>query len=97
MIDFIPGNDTENITVGAIDLFDFEPFHQRAGVGILIANKEHREKGMATEALAILIGYAFKTLRLHQLYCSIATNNEPSINLFTKAGFILIGEKKDWL
>ena len=97
MIDFLPGNDTDDITVGAIDLFDFDPHHQRAGVGILIAIKEYREKGIATEALAILTGYAFKTLRLHQLHCCIATNNEPSINLFKKAGFVLVGEKKDWL
>ena len=26
--------------VGAIDLFDYDPFHQRAGVGILINNQE---------------------------------------------------------
>ncbi|MBL7111504.1 MAG: GNAT family N-acetyltransferase [Bacteroidales bacterium] len=97
MIDFVPGNDNEGLTVGAIDLFDFNPYHQRAGVGILIANKEYREKGIATEALAILIKYAFKTLGLHQLYCSISTNNEASINLFKKTGFVLLREKKDWL
>jgi len=97
MIDFIPGNDAETITVGAIDLFDYNPFHQRAGVGILIADKEYREKGLATEALAILIDYAFVTLLLHQLFCCIDTTNESSINLFKKAGFVLVGEKKDWL
>jgi diamine N-acetyltransferase len=97
MIDFVPGNDNEGITVGAIDLFDFNPFHQRAGVGILVANKDYREKGIATEALSIMIRYAFKTLGLHQLYCSITTNNEASINLFKNAGFVLQGEKKEWL
>jgi diamine N-acetyltransferase len=97
MIDFIPGNDMEQVTIGTIDLFDFDPYHQRAGVGILIAEKEYREKGIATEALAVLIEYVFKTLQLHQLYCNIATNNETSINLFRRAGFVLVGEKKEWL
>jgi len=97
MIDFVPGNDSDEKTVGAIDLFDFDPHHQRAGVGILIAHKDYREKGIASEALSILISYAFKTLGLHQLYCSIAKNNEASISLFKKAGFVMAGEKKDWL
>jgi len=32
-------------TIGSIDLFDFEPMHKRAGVGILVANKSDRKKG----------------------------------------------------
>ena len=39
--------------VGAIDLFDFDPYHLRAGVGILIAD-EFRNKGYAFEALELL-------------------------------------------
>ena len=97
MIDFTPEDDHSEITVGAIDLFDFDPFHQRAGVGILIADKGYREKGIAYESIRILINYAFKTLHLHQLHCCIATNNEASLHLFKKAGFFVTGEKKEWL
>jgi len=97
MIDFIPEEGADPVTAGVIDLFDFNPYHQRAGVGILIADKENRRKGIATEALEILTGYAFKTLQLHQLYCCIADNNEASIQLFTRAGFVYAGEKKEWL
>src|SRR3954469_9733252 len=62
----ISENDKED-AVGAIDLFDFDPYHLRAGVGILIAD-EHRNKGYALEALQLLQEYAFKTLLLQQLY-----------------------------
>ena len=31
--------------VGAIDLFDFDPYHVRAGVGILIHGDKNRRKG----------------------------------------------------
>ncbi len=37
------------LTVGFIDLFDFEPAHMRAGVGILIGDKESRRQGLAAE------------------------------------------------
>lgn len=86
-----------NYPVGIIDLFDFDPFHQRAGVGILIHNTENRGKGYASEALKTLSSYAFEYLHLHQLYCNIADNNEASLKLFEGQEFEVIGLKKDWI
>lgn len=83
--------------IGAIDIFDFDPFHKRAGVGILIANEQYRRKGYATMALKCLINYCFNTLLLHQLHCSILSNNCESIDLFKKVGFIQSGIKKEWI
>jgi len=84
-------------TVGAIDLFDFDPIHQRAGLGILIASADDRRRGYALKAILLMIDYCRKVLFLHQLYCSIAANNTASIHLFEKAGFKITGTKKDWL
>ena len=78
-------------------MFDFDPYHLRAGIGILIYSEENRKKGYATEALQLLINYSFHYLGLHQLYCNIASDNMKSIKLFTKVGFIIVGEKKDWI
>ncbi|MEI6678499.1 MAG: GNAT family protein [Mariniphaga sp.] len=84
-------------TIGAIDLFEFEPFHSRAGIGILIQNYEDRSKGFASAALELLIGYCFTKLKIHQLYANIQTENTRSIKLFEKHGFKICGTKKDWL
>ena len=35
--------------IGLLDLFEFDPFHLRAGVGILIADNNEQGKGYATE------------------------------------------------
>lgn len=86
----------EKEIVGAIDLFDFDPKNRRAGVGILIEEK-YRNKGYANEALNQLIDYSFKILNLHQLYCSILSSNEASLNLFKRQHFSIIGVKKDWV
>jgi diamine N-acetyltransferase len=85
------------MTIGTIDIFDFDPFHKRAGLGILIADEKFRRKGYASMALACLIEYCFGTLLLHQLYCNILSNNMESIDLFRKHGFRKIGIKKDWI
>lgn len=83
--------------VGAVDLFDFEPHHRRAGIGILIADPSDRRKGYAREALETMIEYCFHVLHLHQVYCNIAAGNSASIRLFEEAGFKESGKKKDWL
>ncbi len=86
----------DSSTVGVIDLFDFDPLHKRAGIGILITEAE-RQKGYATDALETVIKYCFKTLMLHQLFANIIPDNSKSIKLFEDKGFKKAGNKKDWL
>jgi len=83
--------------IGAIDLFDFDPFHLRAGIGIIIGDKKYRKKGLATEALEVIISYAGKTLLLKQLYCNITEDNQDSLKLFIEKSFVITGQKKDWI
>jgi len=82
--------------IGMIDLFDYDPQHFRAGIGIVILQKI-QNKGFANEALKLFIDYSFNILNLHQLYANITTDNFKSINLFTKNNFELIGVKKEWI
>lgn len=91
----ICSNDTFE-AVGLIDLFDFDPKNNRAGVGIVISNEAKRNAGIGSEALQLVIHYAFNQLQLHQLYANIGSKNNVSISLFTKFGFEKIGVKKDW-
>jgi diamine N-acetyltransferase len=81
--------------VGAIDLFDFDPYHMRAGIGVLVA-EEFRNKGYAFEALQLLKDYAFKTLLLKQLYANVTASAPASLQLFAKSGFQKVGVKKQW-
>lgn len=83
--------------IGAIDLFDFDPYHQRAGIGIIISDKSELMKGYASEALQTIIKYSFEHLGLHQLYCNIGTTNKASIQLFSSNSFKQTGIKSDWL
>jgi len=82
--------------VGMIDLFDFNPDHNRAGIGILVL-PEFEGSGYAKEALELVIHYSFSKLQLHQLYANITSDNSRSIQLFSKFSFIQIGSKKDWI
>jgi len=82
--------------IGLIDIFDFDPANQRAGVGIIINDESDRGNGIGAEALNLLINYAFTQLQMHQLYANIDVGNVASVRLFTNFGFVLVGVKKDW-
>jgi diamine N-acetyltransferase len=86
----------EHQAVGAIDLFDFDPLHRRAGIGVVVM-APHRGNGHAGEALQLLLDYCQNTLHLHQVYCTVTATNLASINLFQKADFEKVGLRKDWL
>jgi diamine N-acetyltransferase len=92
MIDLID----RNKTIGTVDLYDFEPHHNRAGTGIFVEDT-FRNRGFASNALSLLCEYSFAFLRIHQLYAYISVNNDMSIKLFKHCGFKLQGELKDWI
>ena len=87
---------SDGITVGAVDMFEFDPQNLRAGVGIIIA-PPYRKQGFALDALQSLERYVRDVLRMHQLWCSVGADNEASLALFQKAGYTECGRRKEWL
>ncbi len=82
--------------LGAIDLYDVDFRNGNAAVGILIGDEINKGKGYAKESLQLMIEYAKNYLALHNLYCSIQSDNELSISLFKKNGFQSVGIRKEW-
>ena len=83
-------------TIGTIDLYDFDPQHRRAGVGILI-DKKHRHQGYGHQTLSLIERYCFDFLKMTQMYAIIPKKNRNSLKLFHKAGFTPSGTLKNWL
>lgn len=81
---------------GIIDLFNFDPFHSRAEVGIIVA-EPHRQQGVATLALELLVQFAFDYLGIHQLFAFVDKGNEASRRLFARCQFEECGYLKDWM
>lgn len=88
-------SNAENISVGIIDLFEFEIQHARSGLGIYI-NETSQRSGFASEALELIKLYCFETLLLKQIYVHVGENNAASLALFEKAGFQKTALKKCW-
>ncbi|HPF11955.1 MAG TPA: GNAT family N-acetyltransferase [Flavobacteriaceae bacterium] len=83
--------------LGFVDLFEFDPKHRRAGLGVIIFSEQDRGKGYAYETVQLMCAYGFDHLNLHQIFANIASDNKKSLKLFEKLGFQKVGKKKDWI
>jgi diamine N-acetyltransferase len=86
---------SKNVSIGAIDLFEYDAVNRRAGIGIIL-EEEYRKNGFATEAIDLLATYAFSFLNLNQLWATILAFNVPSQRLFENNGFKKMAVKKNW-
>ncbi|NDW11591.1 N-acetyltransferase [Bacteroides sp. 214] len=82
--------------LGVIDLTDYVPLHERAAIGIALFD-EYRKQGFASQALQLLIDYAFGHLAMKQLYVHIPVDNEASLQLFQQFSFCQSGILKKWI
>ncbi len=78
----------DDVQVGFIDLFDFDPAGLSAGVGILICDPADRGKGFGGEALELMLEYARQGLGMHGVWCTVAADNAASVALFSRTGFV---------
>ncbi|MGV3464988.1 MAG: GNAT family N-acetyltransferase [Heyndrickxia sp.] len=73
--------------IGTIGLFRIlrDPL-QSAIIGYSLS-KNHNGKGYATEAVKLVVDYAFSTLKLHRIEAGVMPHNIGSIRVLEKAGF----------
>lgn len=88
--------EVDGVVVGMVDLFEYEPHHQRAGVGIFIA-PEFQGLGYGSLAVQRVCEYAVNILIVRSLWASCTVDNEASVALFSSCGFAEVGVRKSWV
>jgi RimJ/RimL family protein N-acetyltransferase len=78
----------KNIHIGNIKVGSINWIHRYADVGIVIGERDFWGQGLATEAIKLVVGYAFNKLNLRRLEAGCYANNPASIRAFQKAGFV---------
>lgn len=72
--------------IGTCTIHRLDADNRRAELGIILSHASWG-RGLATEALEALIGFAFDKLDLHRLEADIDPRNEGSLRLFEKQAF----------
>ena len=76
----------DGLTLGCVDLFDFDPRNRRAAIGMYIA-PQYRGQGIGREAVRLLEEYAFDFLHMRIIYAIISTSNTACSELYRQAGY----------
>lgn len=73
--------------IGMVNLDGLDWPNGHAEVGIALTEPSERGRGLAAEALTLLIRYAFDELALHRIWARVIEDNQPSLHLFETLGF----------
>jgi diamine N-acetyltransferase len=82
--------EAENEPIGMVTLYNFR--QGGCELGIKIGPEDLRGKGYASEAVSLLVAYAFDTLGLRRVRGSTLSHNQRMRRVFEKNGFELIGD-----
>ena len=80
--------------LGMVNYHDGHIRHKRVAIGYIINPADHRQ-GIATEAVAAMLGYCFGELGLHRVQAFIQPDNRASRALAEKLGFRREGLLRD--
>jgi RimJ/RimL family protein N-acetyltransferase len=80
-----------NIPIGVTSLINIDTKNRNAECIIDIGEKEYWGMGYGTEALKMLLDYAFLELNLHRVSLRVFSLNERAIHIYKKLGFVQEG------
>ena len=85
----------ESRTIGDIGLYGLDWVNGNAWVGISIGDPACRGKGFGTEAMRLILAYAFNVLNLHRVTLDVFEFNPRAIRSYEKCGFKAEGVEKE--
>lgn len=86
--------DDPPVLVGNVGLFGARPKDRCATIGIALG-REHLALGYGTDAVRVIVAYAFREMGLHRIQLEVAPYNPAGIRAYEKAGFVEEGRRRD--
>lgn len=77
--------------LGNIGLHRIDKHNQNTELGIVIGNKEYWGQGLGSEAVRLIVHYAFNALNMHRVYLHVLADNIRAIECYKKCGFVQEG------
>jgi len=84
----------DGTVIGDVALQGIDKMNRACAIGIGIAKITNQGKGYGTEALRLILGYAFDNIGMERVTASTLEINIPSQKIFEKLGFVLEGRSR---
>jgi RimJ/RimL family protein N-acetyltransferase len=81
--------------IGNVGLHKIDRKNRNAEAGIVIGDKRFWGKGYGTDAMKLLLRYAFEDLNMHKVYLLHFAGNERARRSYEKCGFVKEGVLRD--
>ncbi len=89
----ILSNTNKNI-IGVVSL-TVDKENNNSVLGIFIGEKNLWNKGLGTEAIILLLDYAFNVLNLHKVWLGVFSFNKRAYQVYQKVGFKEVGRLRE--
>ncbi len=83
--------------IGTVGLGGFEWVARNAWVGIGIGEREYWGKGYGTDAMDLILRFAFESLNLHRVSLDVFEYNRRAYLSYCKCGFKDEGRMRQWM
>lgn len=93
-IDFSIVDMEDGELVGACTLIGIDRRNSTAELRIFIGRQKFWNKGYGSEAMVLLLDYAFNVLNLHSVYLKVNSINKNAIRVYEKLGFSMAGKRR---
>jgi RimJ/RimL family protein N-acetyltransferase len=86
--------DTQSL-IGSCQLHSINDIHRSGELQIRLGESEDRGHGYGTEAVQLLLDFAFKDLNLRRVYVHVLATNGRALRLYEKVGFLHEGTLRE--
>jgi RimJ/RimL family protein N-acetyltransferase len=84
-----------SLLAGTIGIKDIDYVNKKADIGYWIG-KQYQGKGIATECVKLVVNYAFDVLELEEISAYVFPDNNSSIRVLEKNGFVQTEEVNEY-
>jgi RimJ/RimL family protein N-acetyltransferase len=81
--------------IGAIRLDHVNFWDKRATLAVGIDDKARLGLGLGTEAITLVLRYAFDVMNLHRISVRVVEYNERALRAYQKSGFLIEGRERE--
>ena len=94
-IDYKNKSQSFQLLSGTIDIKDIDYVNKKANIGYWIG-KQYQDKGIVIECIKLVINYVFDMLELEEVSAYVFPDNNPSIRVLEKNGFVKTSEVNEY-
>jgi RimJ/RimL family protein N-acetyltransferase len=85
----------DDVHLGNIGLHRIDWQHGSAEYGIVVGERDHWGRGVATEATRLICRHGFERLNLHRIWLGVIAEHEAAIRVYRRAGFVEEGRHRE--